>query len=589
MKENIRAITGNVIYGISKTQNYEPKLLLIHLARFFLAVFLPLISISLPVVLLMGINKEISARSFYLATIVLSLLVALFSLLETKLSARYELASMNNKMKFLTQLFRKRMELPYFYIESSAGQNLFQQALSYLLNDNCGITKMLSDFNIILSCVVNIGLYAGLIIHFDVRLALSLLLLSTIHMYFVNKLTLKKYTLEADTLESERKLDYVLNYASEKSANKEIKIFALQNLLKNQFQEQFVERMVWTKKALAYDFGLGLSDTVVLLIRDILAYSAIIFAILRGNIEVSEFLFYFGVITNFSLAVNQLTTNIGTMSQRSWEIASIKEYSEKELATTGLSTASLAKDTLVEFKNVTFCYPDDQRKIIDNVSFQIKKGEKIALIGENGSGKTTLIKLMCGLYQPTSGEILINNDTVGNTEQLQQVFSVVFQDIFLLPFSVGENIALTERYDKEKVTECLSLAGLESLSANLDAPMTKAFSQEGIVLSGGQTQKIAIARSAYRFLYEQAQLLILDEPTAALDPLAERKFYEMYDRIAAEISSVFISHRLASTQFCDRILFLKDGKLAESGTHEELLELKGHYYELYEIQSKYYQ
>ena len=246
----------------------------------------------------------------------------------------------------------------------------------------------------------------------------------------------------------------------------------------------------------------------------------------------------------------------------------------------------------IEFRNVSYTYFKAEEPTIKNLSFTLHKGERLALVGLNGAGKTTLIKLMCGLYDPTEGEILLNGKPVNvyNRDEYYTLFSAVFQDIEKLPVSIAENISATtyELTDKEKLEKCLKQSGLydkiESLPDKEKTHIVRALYDDAIELSGGQNQKMALAKA----LYKNAPILLLDEPTAALDPIAEQEMYLQYADFSKGKASVFISHRLASTRFCDRIILLENGSIAEIGTHSELMEKGGKYAELFALQSSYY-
>lgn len=246
----------------------------------------------------------------------------------------------------------------------------------------------------------------------------------------------------------------------------------------------------------------------------------------------------------------------------------------------------------IEFKNVSYKYPKGEKNVIDNVSFEIKAGEKIALVGLNGAGKTTLTMLMGGLILPNEGEILIDGHGLleYNRDDLISLFSVVPQYYTILPLSIAENIALEEKeyIDYDKLDKVIEIAGLTqkivSLSEGANTPLSKEFDNNAVDFSGGEMQRLLLARAVYR----NSPILILDEPTAALDPIAEDEIYKKYNQIAKNTTSIFISHRLASTRFCDRIFLLDNNKLAEVGTHDELMKLDGKYKELFDIQSQYY-
>lgn len=245
----------------------------------------------------------------------------------------------------------------------------------------------------------------------------------------------------------------------------------------------------------------------------------------------------------------------------------------------------------MEFRDVSFCYPGTDRKVLDHVNLKFRIGEKLAIVGENGSGKSTFIKLLCRLYDPTEGEILLNGINIKkyNYKEYMSVFSVVFQDFKLFALPLGQNVAASTEYDADKVQECLKLAGFDvhsdRMKKGLDTWLYKDCDADGVNISGGEEQKIALARA----LYQNAAFLILDEPTAALDPIAEAEVYSSFNEIVGDRTAVYISHRLSSCRFCDEIVVFDRGRIVQQGTHEELVEQTNcKYYELWSAQAKYY-
>ncbi|MDE7298607.1 MAG: ABC transporter ATP-binding protein/permease, partial [Lachnospiraceae bacterium] len=245
----------------------------------------------------------------------------------------------------------------------------------------------------------------------------------------------------------------------------------------------------------------------------------------------------------------------------------------------------------IEFCNVSYTYRGVDKPTLKNLSFTLHRGERLALVGLNGAGKTTIVKLMCGLYDPTEGEIRLNGVPVRDypREKYFRLFGTVFQEVEALPVSVAENVAGGRAGDREKIADCLKKAGLydkvQELSEKENTRLVKSVYENATDLSGGQMQKLALAKA----LFKDAPILLLDEPTAALDPIAEQELYQAYAGLSRAKCSLFISHRLASTRFCDRILYLENGRITEEGTHDGLLETGGKYAELYRIQSSYYQ
>lgn len=246
----------------------------------------------------------------------------------------------------------------------------------------------------------------------------------------------------------------------------------------------------------------------------------------------------------------------------------------------------------IEFKNVSFKYPKSDEYTLKNINVKINAGKKCAIVGANGSGKTTFIKLLCGLYEPTEGEILLNGVNIKeyNYEEYLKMYSLVFQDFKLFSFSIGQNISTNIEYNSEKVLECMKKSGIydryKTMSERLDTCLFRDFSESGVEISGGEAQKIALARA----LYKDAPLMVLDEPTAALDPIAEAEIYSKFNGIVGEKTTIYVSHRLSSCKFCDAIMVFNEGEIVQSGTHDELvLDNTGKYYELWEAQANYYQ
>lgn len=245
----------------------------------------------------------------------------------------------------------------------------------------------------------------------------------------------------------------------------------------------------------------------------------------------------------------------------------------------------------IEFRNVSFRYPGSESYALRSVNIKFEIGKRLAVVGMNGSGKTTFIKLLCRLYDPTEGQILLNGIDIRkyNYTEYLMIFSVVFQDFKLFALKLGENIASKNNFDCERVTDCLKKAGfaerLGKMPDGIETYLYQDYEKSGVSISGGEAQKIEIARA----LYKDAPFIILDEPTAALDPIAEAEIYSRFNEIAGDKTAIYISHRLSSCQFCDEILVFHEGSVIQQGTHEELVkDESGKYYELWNAQAQYY-
>jgi len=323
------------------------------------------------------------------------------------------------------------------------------------------------------------------------------------------------------------------------------------------------------------------------------AYVIVIIYALKGAFGIGELVRYAGGIFAFFKALTIMLHNIGDVSVLTKRQKSTMDYFELEEKTrSGTRKINKSEPVEVEFRGVSFKYPGTDTYVINNFSHKIELGKKIALVGVNGAGKTTLIKLLCRLYEPTEGHILLNGVDIAeySYEEYLELFSVVFQDFRLFAFTLGQNVAASFDYDSEAATQALNKAKLggklSAMKNGLETILYHDIDLDGVEISGGEAQKIALARA----IYKNAPVIILDEPTAALDPIAEYEMYTSFNDIIGEKTAVYISHRLSSCRFCDRILVLEDGMLIESGTHDELLGNEGgRYYELWTTQAKHYQ
>lgn len=308
-----------------------------------------------------------------------------------------------------------------------------------------------------------------------------------------------------------------------------------------------------------------------------------------------------GSVTQYVGAVTALSANVFALLEMTGRLKTNATYLEKTFKFLdipnsmyqGSLTTEKRSDRQyeVEFKNVSFKYPGAETWALKNVSMKFKVGSRLAIVGENGSGKTTFIKLLCRLYDPQEGQILLNGIDIRkyNYRDYMDIFSIVFQDFQLLSQPLGANVAGNTTYDKEKVTKALVDAGfgerLATMPDGLDTQLYKEFTENGVEISGGEAQKIAIARA----LYKDAPFIILDEPTAALDPIAEAEIYSKFNDISGDKTAIYISHRLSSCKFCDEIAVFHEGGVIQKGTHEGLLaEENGKYYELWHAQAQYY-
>ena len=389
------------------------------------------------------------------------------------------------------------------------------------------------------------------------------------------------------------KKQYIRQSAESVELAKDIRIFGLQNWLNellDQVHDAYLDfRLKAERKRLLAD----ITEAVLTMARNGIAYVYLINMALREGLGVPEFLLYFTAVTTFTAWVMGILQQAAKLHEQSLDISRVREFLEfpEPFRFEGGEAIPDADAFELKLENVSFRYPGAEEDTIRNLDLTVHPAEKLAIVGLNGAGKTTLVKLLCGLFDPTEGRVLLNGKDIRgfNRQEYYALFSAVFQEFSILDVTVAENIAQTSRdIDYDRIQDCIEKAGLtktiDELPDGLDTHVGREVYLDGVLFSGGQTQRLMLARA----LYKDGPILMLDEPTAALDPIAENDIYMKYNDMTAGKTSVFISHRLASTRFCDRIIFVADGQIAEEGTHESLLAMDGEYAKLFEVQSRYY-
>ena len=392
------------------------------------------------------------------------------------------------------------------------------------------------------------------------------------------------------------KADYVVFRSQDMKLAKDIRIFGIGPWL-TELYEKYVRLMQdFYVKAYRQDMWADLLDVVLALLRNGAAYGLLIAMALEGKLTAAAFVLYFTAVSGFTQWVTGIFSGLGELHQQSLDLSAMREFLEEpELFRFEDGKPLPVKEEhlyTLELRDVSFRYPGADHDTLSHVNLTIHPGEKLALVGKNGAGKTTLIKLLCGLYDPTEGQVLLDGEDIRqyNRRDYYKHFSAVFQQFSVLAGTMAENVAQTnsEKVDLPKMWDCLERAGIADKVRELPRKENTHLGREvyldGIDLSGGQMQRLMLARA----LYKDAPVVVLDEPTAALDPIAESDLYQKYSDLTGNRTSVYISHRLASTRFCDRILLIENGGIAEEGTHEELLPRGGRYAYLFDIQSKYY-
>lgn len=402
-----------------------------------------------------------------------------------------------------------------------------------------------------------------------------------------------RYEHRDEEADYEKKMEYLYARAKSVELAKDIRIFGLAPWLQNVYGSVLRLYEDFIRKGERKGLIGNIADVVLGAARNGIAYFYLIKTALDGGLPASEFLLYFTAVSGFTAWVSGILGDFAALHKESLELSTIREYLDIPEPFRFEGGMPIPASSAYEFRleGVSFRYPGAGEDSIHSLDLTVAPGERLAIVGLNGAGKTTLVKLICGLLDPDEGRVLLNGIDIRsfNRQEYYAMFSSVFQDFSVLDISVAENVAQSvDGIDRQKVDRCLELAGLtekiRELPAGVDTKVGREVWEDGVELSGGQIQRLMLARA----LYKDAPVLLLDEPTAALDPLAENDIYVRYGRMTKGKTSLFISHRLASTRFCDRIVFISGGRITEEGTHDTLLAAGGGYAKLYEVQSRYY-
>lgn len=581
---------NNLKYMLKNWMSWDKLSLLYFFIRVPALVLQPLVTAYIPKAMIDCIEKGVTTERLILVVALLSLLLTFTIWMDPFMKELIRGGARIVRMRYAVMAFRKNLSTDYVNIESLEGREMHKRAEAFYNARFSSGADFIEECNDFLVCVI--GVIASSILIYKINIFMILLILLTcIGEFVILKVLNKKQkaTLD-DSSKLSSKLDYFYKLSKSSDASKDIKLYG--------FQDYFIytvakitadiERIIakYTHQSAAVSGIRALLN----LIRQLIAYVYLIYLVTNGSLTVSEFVFYFGIITGFSNWIVNLVYSYSKIERSANDCEVFRKYIESENESKDKPDVDFSEIESIEFKDVSFIYPSAEKSTINNMSFKINKGENIAIVGENGAGKTTAIKLLCGLYYPTNGDILINGKSSRDfsSKSYFDLFSAVFQDYFFMPMTIAENISAEKDYDKEKLYSAFEKAGIaEKINALPDKEkslMDKNVYKNAVDFSGGEKQKLLLAKA----IYKNAPVLILDEPTAALDPISENELYLKYNELTENKISFFISHRLSSTRFCNRILFIKDGRIAESGTHEELMTLKGAYYRMYQIQSYYY-
>lgn len=585
----------NALFMIKTAWKYEKQVVVMCVLLAVLFVASQLVELYIAPTIIAVVENQVSLEEL-LATIgIFVLLLVAIGAVQTYISSNTIYPRITLRLAIISMINEKCCETSLCNTYDETFQKL-RGKTDESTNGNNGATEAIwHTLTVILQNFLGIGAYVAIL--FSVNpVMMPVILATSIIGFFVNRYCNGySYRHREELGDIERKLWYIQSREGDHYAAKDIRIFGLGNWLEELYENALNAFRAFQLRAQKVYLLSNLASLLLTFLRNGFAYAFLISMVLNEGLSASQFLLYFTAVSGAAWWISDLLGNFTTLHRQSLDISTVREFLEypepyrfdsgKPLA------AEEGKAYELRMEDVTFRYPNTEKNVLEHFSLTLHAGEKLAVVGLNGAGKTTLVMLLCGLLDPTEGKVTLNGTDIReyNRRDFYTLFSAVFQKFTVLAATVAENVSQShEDTDLGKVKSCIAKAGLtekiESLPGGYHSMLNREIFEDATELSGGELQRLMLARA----LYKEAPFIILDEPTAALDPIAESEIYEKYSEMTRGKSAVFISHRLASTRFCDRIILIENGKAAEIGTHRELIEKQGRYAELFAVQSKYY-
>lgn len=589
----------------------EPKAAVSVLLLSFVAISLPLLNARLPKLVLQGLEERWELRRFAAVLLLLVAVLAVANMLQAALKAYMRRMQGPFEDDFNLRLLKKRLRVDYEILESRQFNEDAHAVYDSLYRPHSVVRDGSMIWQQSLTAAGGLLLY-GLILLRQSPLVPLLVLVPALLVFLLKRKAMRRdHELRPAADEAARKMRYVEERGWDLQAGKDIRMYDLGGWLLGILKR---ERKIGETNVRLWEngyFAANLCDAFLCFVRDAGAYLYFILQIVQGSLPVSDFVWYISVVASCQQACSAFLENVELLGRLSFDYSRLRlflesgegdifqgtgagaERSGKKVGTDSASSSRGKEAVGIELEHVSFTYPGSRVPTLKDLNLAIRPGEKIALVGLNGAGKSTLVKLLCGLYRPTSGTIRVGGRPLSSfgREEYFSMIAAVFQDVKLLPLTIAQNVASDngEDIDRQRVRQCLSLAGLwemvDGLPQKEDTPLGRGVLDDGIDLSGGERQKVWMARA----FYKEAPILILDEPTAALDPIAENEIYTGFHEIIGNKTALFISHRLSACRFSKEILVFENGNVVQRGSHEELAEQEGLYRRMWQAQAQYYQ
>ncbi len=531
---------------------------------------------------------------------ILLLVAGYVILLQTVRFLQGHLRNLRFKTLFLLRIdmgmdfFRKTVWMDGQSLESAQGQKKRKDAGRNLYSGNGqGIEAYTKAWCDLVMQLIGLVLYGAIVGQVSLILLAILVMQTLLVSYLHTKAGKRAYAMEDEIEKKWGIFQYLRRETVVPGNGKDIRMYRMDKWFLGMFHGLIDRVCALIDRQQTGYMAAGVAENLLTFARSMVVYGWLVREMAAGNMTIPSFLLYVGIVAGFGAWMNGLFEAWRQILENEKLMDDYRDFMDFGVVEEGRQAPErLGRTHEIRFEHVCFRYEGSEEDTIRDLNLTIRPGERLALVGPNGAGKTTLIKLLCGLYRPTSGTVYLDGRDIQSLDQraVFREFAVVFQDVFAFSFPLADNVSCVDcgREDSERLRESLEKAGLwervQALPKGAQTFMNKDLDEAGVALSGGEVQKLMLARA----LYKDAPMVILDEPTAALDPIAESEMYERYNELVQGRTAVFISHRLSSTRFCDRILFLENGRITEEGTHGELMQRGGAYAELFSVQARYY-